>query len=210
MASQLTNEEMREFLSSGVVGAEWPKGKTIIWTIVDGCSQKHVYTREEGGPHAEIQFITDLTRIRKYRRDGKRRRVDTVRNIEMFCNYSPCDECAAELQQLVFDHPGPSITIKCAKLYRVDEGDDRSEKNRRALKNLKSKNGIQVESFDFNDWSRLLHEASNLQGYDYLQPLEALEFPGREAGTISTGRQDADDNVREMLKKLYPQTWLYK
>ena len=199
MDHQLTKKEMRDFLSSGVDGAKWPKG-TIIWTHVEDeeniSLQKYVHRRGQGSPHAEIQFINDLTR------GGRGRRlVDRAEKIEIFFNYSPCDKCADELLELVSDNPRLSITIKCAKLYRVEQDQKYSEKNIRGLQSLQSAKGIQVRPFNADDWSRLLREASTLQGYDYLQPLEALQFTQAEAEIIFTGRQAADDTTRRKLRQ---------
>lgn len=198
MRDKLTDEEMRDFLSSGVDGAEWPKGKSIFWIIVDDCPKKYVYRRAEGGPHAEIRFINELKRGRR-----GHRQVETAQEIEIFCNYSPCDECADQLQRLVSGHSDLRITIKCAHLYRVEDDPVYSERNIAGLKSLKSA-GIKVESFDGNDWSRLLCVPSNLWGYACLQPsvLVELGFSQSEAEKISTRRQAKDGAVRRKLQSL--------
>ena len=197
----MTKKELESFLSSGVIDAEWP-AKTFIWATVKDAEgriihqQKYVCQNRQGYilPHAERQLIDKLTK--GYRGSQL---INRTQKIEIFTNYSPCSECADQLLQLKSVHPRLGITIKCAHLYRVEQGQSLDRANIEGLQTLQSA-GIHVKSFTGNDWLQLLSEASSLCGYDYLQPLAALRLHWRDANLIAEGRQAADEATRQGLE----------
>ena len=195
-----TLEEIRGFLSSGVIGAEWPKGEAFIWAVVKDKEdkiihqQKYVHQRQQQPmPHAEIQFIEALEN--GYQGD---RLVEKAKKIELLVNYSPCDGCAPELLDLQSNHPNLKIVIKCAYLFNVYHRDEnKARENFEGLKSLQAED-IQIETFSGEDWARLLHEATVEFKECYMhRVLKELGF----CDDFIEGREKTDRNIRNALQE---------
>lgn len=150
-------KDFKTFRSTGTHGLEWPSLTRCAVIIRDGdntIESVNIF-ENNNGIDAEKDAITYLMSLPKVKEDGR---------IELYINWSPCDECSQQLLNFSKEK-NAELTIIFASLYYIERPsciekehthENAERKNYRdGLKQLNEDPQITIRTFENNDWVEL-------------------------------------------------------
>ncbi|XP_022111730.1 uncharacterized protein LOC110990973 [Acanthaster planci] len=124
-------EDIESFIQTGPLGDERPRRAVLLFNDRVYCS-----TLDK---HAEQIAL-----------DSIGEKIEGIKNILMFINYSPCHICSSRILDIVQNHPDIKIEIKFAKVFQIQEIE-----NRQGLKELR-KHGVTLKAIEGQDWKSIV------------------------------------------------------
>ncbi|XP_038065603.1 uncharacterized protein LOC119735760 [Patiria miniata] len=91
-------------------------------------------------------------------------KITSMTNIDIYINYSPCQECAARISQIVQDHTDLKVNITLAKVFQI------YVPHQRGLKELKTQ-GVTLKAMEGQDWKTIVVKILQHYGKDYWEKL---------------------------------------
>ena len=163
-------EILKELLNTGIVGEKWPKFTHLIGFVKDKDGQviyENCYDSKDHSHHAEIKMLDDSEFLKMVKTGNV--------NITLTSNYSPCSNCASELEKFYVENNDfiKSCTIRFSFVYYKD-----IPANRVGLRNL-NKAGITLEAMTEDSWS----EVSQWLGFSLKELADEFEVRKRDDDT---------------------------